>query len=214
MTDNTFAPAAEAAVEGTSRSTLLIAGGLVGALVLGGGGYLLLSGGSDDDLGAGAPVVTRTKPAPKSATPAKRATASTASKPGLLPATTTVRIGRDPFLALYVMPAAGAAESVGAPSTGTTTVGGTTSGSSGTATTSTTYPMVLKRVYGSGSERTAEFSVDGKTMLAKVGSVFGKTSELKLLSLSQNSKGTWLGTVQVGDSDPFDAVQGQKVYVA
>jgi hypothetical protein len=213
------APEAEEQTGGTSRRTLLVAGGLVAALALGGGGYVLLSGGSDD-LSSAPPVqhfgVTKTTKAQtptKAVTPVKK----TAVK---VPVTSTVPLGRDPFHALYVPSVAAPATSV-ATGTNTTPATTTTGGSTTTPTTTnpgparpTTYKLSLTKVTGSGKDLTATFTVGGKLMVAKVGTVFGPTGELKLLSLGQNSKGVWVATIQVGDSEPVDAPKGATLYVA
>jgi hypothetical protein len=222
MTQNAFAPPLEAPEaeesSGGSRRTALVAGGLAAAVALAGGGYLLLSGGSDTTPTAtpasrlGSTVVKRAvahKPAVKAVPPVVQ-----------VPVTSTVPLGRDPFHALYIAPVAG-------PATGTTPT--TTTGSTSTSTSSppssgstTTapppaapkvYKLVLTGVSGSGSNLTATFNVGGKLMVAKVGSVFGPTSELKLLSLTQDAKGVWTATIQVGDSEPVDAPKGQALYV-
>ncbi|HUR13707.1 MAG TPA: hypothetical protein VM097_04360, partial [Mycobacteriales bacterium] len=85
-----------------------------------------------------------------------------------------------------------------------TTSGGTTT----TPVAPTSYKLVLTKVSGG----TATFSVGGKMMLAKVGSVFGPTAELKLLDLTDTPKG-WVATIQVGDSEPVDALRGETLYV-
>jgi len=225
MTLNTFAPppggetpAAEESA-GTSRRTLLVAGGVAAALALGGGGYVLLSGGSDsaEDTAASSSLGVRHLAQPTVKRPAKPAV-----KPLVkVPPTSTVPLGRDPFHALYLLPVVSAVSvpTTTAPTTATpTTTTPTTSGSTynppaPTSNTPKTYKLVLTRVYGSGKDLTGVFSVGGKTMVAKVGSVFGPTQELKLLSLSQNAKGVWTATIQVGDSEPMDAVKGQALYV-
>ena len=111
------------------------------------------------------------------------------------------------------------------PTAGRSTTGVTPTTTSGTTTTPTTttsgptttkpstYKLVMTKVTGSGSGLTASFSVAGKLMVAKVGSVFGPTSEIKLLSLGQDAKGAWVATLQVGDSEPFDAAKGETLYV-
>lgn len=223
MTQTMFAPppviaAPEGAPEtgGSSRRPLILVGGLVAALALAGGGYVLLSGGgSSDDLGSG-PFVP---PAAKSATkpvakPAVKAPA--AAKPAVkVPPTSTVPLGRDPFHALYLAPVATTATTTtAAPPTTTTTAPTTpTTTTTGTTTAPSTYKLTMTRVTGSGSGLTASFTVGGKLMAAKVGSVFGPTSEIKLLSLGQNTKGVWVATLQVGDSEPFDAAKGETLYV-
>lgn len=197
MTQNTFAPPVpetdglpfEPESAGRSRRTLLIAGGAVAALVLGGGGYLLLSGGSSS-APAPAPVIHFGASSGKT-TPKK--VLKPAVKPAAqLPPTTSVPIGRDPFRALYLLPVAAPATNTtpaGPTATTTTTTGTTTStGSTSGTTTPTTYKLQLKSVDSSGTTPVGTFTVGGKTMVAKQGSVFGPTSELKLLSLTQDPK--------------------------
>ena len=226
MTLNTFAPPSvdEAPVAqepaGTSRRTVLVAGGVAAALALGGGGYVLLSGGSDstpDTFVSAIGAQKHLQPA------AKRPTKAVVAKPVVkVPPTSTVPLGRDPFHALYLLPVVSAPTAQVAPTTTTPGTTTTSTGSTGSTTsnpaapTSTapkTYKLVLTRVYGSGKDLTGVFSVGGKTMVAKVGSVFGPTQELKLLSLSQSAKGVWTATIQVGDSEPMDAAKGQALYV-
>lgn len=203
-----------------SRRPVLLVGGLVAALVLGGGGYVLLTGGSSESDDA---LVVR-----HSAPSRTQTTANKPAAPVVVPALSRVQLGRDPFKPLYVVPAADPAAVPGAPTGstggtpttgGSTTTGGTTgSGSTGSGTgtvtpATKTHALVLTKVTGSGDDQTASFTVDGRTMVAKVGSVFGPTSELKLLSLSQNEKGVWVATIQVGDSEPVDATKGETLYV-
>jgi len=215
MTQTMFAPppvlepVQEEVESGGSRRTLLVAGGLVAALALGGGGYVLLSGGSSETPSAAPVIRFGHKPATtKVTTPAK-------VKPAVkVPATSTVPLGRDPFHALYILPVQ-AAPTTDTPATSTapaSTSSSTTTTSTTTAAKPTVYKLVLSSVSGSGTDRTATFSVGGKFMVAKVGSVFGPTSELKLLDLTQTSKG-WVATLQVGDGEPFDAKKGETLYV-
>jgi hypothetical protein len=219
MTVDTFAPPAEAPVEeaGRSRRTVLVAGGAAAALVLGGGGYFLLSGGSDSTPESAAPISL-----PHAVRPAAKAPAKPAAKKPVVkvPATSTVPLGRDPFRALYIAPVATAVVPASTGTTGTSTpttptqpAGGTTTPAQPVPAAPTSYKLVLTRVYGSGKDLTGVFSVGGKTMLAKVGSVFGPTGELKLLSLSESPKGVWTATLQVGDSEPVDASRGETLYV-
>jgi hypothetical protein len=222
MTQTMFAPPSveETAVEetpaaGGSRRTALVAGGVVAALALGAGGYFLLSGGSSEPTASTAPVHHFGVPAKTGAKPVVK----TATKPAAqVPPTTSAPIGRDPFHALYVAPAAGDGAVAPAPATGTTaTTTTTTSSSSGSTTTPAqptqpvapkTYKLVLTKV----SAGTATFTVGGRYMAAKVGSVFGPTAELRLLDLTDTAKG-WVATIQVGDGDPVDAPMGQALYV-
>jgi hypothetical protein len=222
MTLNTFAPppggesSAPEESAGTSRRTVLVAGGIAAALALGGGGYVLMSGGSDtpDTFVSAIGAQKHLQP------PAKRPAKAVVAKPVVkVPPTSTVPLGRDPFHSLYLLPVAAAVTipttTTPTTTTPTTTTPGTTTSNpvTPTSTAPKTYKLVLTRVYGSGKDLTGVFSVGGKTMVAKVGSVFGPTQELKLLSLSQSAKGVWTATIQVGDSEPMDAVKGQALYV-
>ncbi len=73
---------------------------------------------------------------------------------------------------------------------------------------------MLQRVYGTGKDSTAEFTIDGRKVVAKVGVRFGPTSEIRLISLQQGPKAAqWTSVLQVGDGEPFDAVTGEKVSV-
>ena len=218
MTENSFTEAAEE--QGSNRKPLLIAGGAVGLAVLAGGGWMLLHGGSSSSDDTAFVVHKSTKAPVTKQVVTKSTTSKATTHVTKLPPVSTVRIGRDPFAALYVVPVAPNPALAGStpttPTTTTTTPTGTTSGSGTSAPTSTApkpYALKLTRVYGSGSDRTAVFTVAGKTQLAKVGSVFGRTSELKLLSMQQDAKGAWSVTVQVGDADPVDVATGQSVFV-
>lgn len=226
MTENTFtAPAEEQSA--SNRKTLFIAGGAAGALVLAGGGFLLLHGGSSSDDAFG-PVPHKARPAVTTA----KAPVRQSVKPSKLPAASAVKIGRDPFAALYIVPAAGTAPAgtgttpttggttPTTPTTGGTTPTTTTSGTGGSTTptkpttpVATHYTLKLLSVSGFGSSQTAAFSVAGKKQYARVGSVFGRTSEIKLLSFQQISKGVWSVTIQVGDDDPKDLAIGEAISV-
>lgn len=216
-----------AAVEetsGASNKRVVIAGGVAAALVLAYGGHMLLSGGSDNQA-----LVIPLKKHHVSAQAAKAAGVS--AKPASaakIPAPSTVKLGRDPFLALYVVPApvvapvapSGSVTPTGSvtplsPSTGNGAGSGAGAGAPAGRgpVASSTYAVKLTRVYGTGSDQTAQFLVRGKTQLARVGAVFGASQELKLLSLQQNAKGVWIAVLQVGDAEPFDALAGQAYYV-
>jgi hypothetical protein len=216
MTENSFLDAMPAADEpsgDSNRRALVLGGSVLAVAALGFGGYTLLGGSSRTPTPTPAlglhsfgttPVTTH-------------AVAKTPAKVQVVPVVSKQRIGKDPFLALYVVPAA-AAPSTTSP---TTTVPTSTSTNT-TPTTTTTTPTVVKpvnhtlkltRVYGSGKDQTAVFAIDGRTQLAKVGSVFGPTAELKLLNVGQDAKGHWVATLQVGDGQPFDALMGQTLYV-
>lgn len=216
MTTPEFAAADEA---GTDRKKLVLVGGLVAALLAGGGGYMLLSGGGGDDVALGVPPVR--KPAAVKGTPAKAA--KLAAKPAAkVPAATTVRLGRDPFLALYVQP-------VAAPEGSTTTSGGTTtpttvgtptggSSTDGSATptgTSAPYALTLVSITGAANEdKVFTFSVGGTKKSVVAAQKFGKYSELVTLNFIKNSKGAPVAAlVQVGDDDPVVIRIGEKLSV-
>ncbi|MCW2779260.1 MAG: hypothetical protein JWN17_2985 [Frankiales bacterium] len=239
---------AEAAEEagGSNRRVLVLAGGVVAALALAATSFLVL-GGSDDstDVAVASPVVRTTRavqPAVAQRAPVKA--------PAKLPVAFTEDLGRNPFKALYVAPAAAAGPATDptltggaavAPATGGTTTGSTTGStttgsgtgtgtapSTGGSTPTTTgpapvtptaptareYSLVLKRVYGAGKDLTAEFTIDGRKQVAKVGVRFGPTSEIRLISLQEGPKtGQWTSVLQVGDGEPIDAVTGDRVSV-
>ncbi len=240
MSDNMSAyDAADEAGSG-NRRVLFVAGGAAAAVALAAGGYFLVGGGGGSSA---APAPIRRGIVKQDTTTSAKGTGvqAVALKPATsLPPVSAARLGRDPFKALYILPvtapvAAPAATTpivtipVGTTPVGTTPVGTTPVGTTPTtapatqapATTPTTppkpvastYALKLTRVYGTGVDTTASFAVGSKTQLAKVGSVFGRTQELKLLSLQQNDKGVWVAVVQVGDSDPFDVAIGQTLYV-
>jgi hypothetical protein len=144
-----------------------------------------------------------------------------------LPVAYKQQIGRDPFKALYVAPAVTAAAPAAA---GTSTVvstlpaatapapttadGAVSSDTTPVAPVDKEYKLVLTRVYGTGTDRTGVFTIDGKQELAKIGSKFGPTNEIVLLSFQQGPKaGQWTTVLQVGDGDPFDVVSGVAAYV-
>ena len=221
MSENTFpfagdeAPYDDAPAEG-NRSRVLVFGALAAAVVLG-GGYLLFGGGDSAELTAASDVV-RPSRAVKAAETAKRPVLAT------LPIKYDEQIGRDPFRALYVRPAPAAVAAPAAPgSTGVLVPifggSGTTGGAAGPAApagspTAQTYKLVLTRVYGTAADRTAVFSIDGKQQVAKIGTKFGPTSEIILLSFQEGPKpGQWTTVLQVGDGDPFDVVTGVPAYV-
>jgi hypothetical protein len=201
-----------------NRKAVIAAGGVAAALVLAAAGYFFLGGSGDgavDSAFVPGRVAHPAVAAPKSATkPAKK-----------LPAPYKEQLGRDPFKALYVLPAVAQA-GPGVTATGTTAPG-VTPAVSGTGTVPTTgggttptttankeYKLILMRVYGTGTDRTAVFSIDGKQQVAKIGTKFGPTSEIVLLSMQQGPKaGQWTSVLQVGDGDPFDVVTGAPAYV-
>src|SRR3954469_18254449 len=95
-----FLPAdADDSGDGANRRNLLIVGAIVGALVLGLVAFFLLKGGGNSNPAPSGAVVHQVLP------PAK-APAAKGPKPLKLPKVYKGHIGRDPFKALYVAPAA------------------------------------------------------------------------------------------------------------
>jgi hypothetical protein len=213
MTDQTFeAPTSD---EPANRRNLVIAGGAAGLLVLAGAGFLLLSGGSSGSTTSVANSLPRAPLVVKSATSPKRATA-TAIK---LPAASAVRVGRDPFLALYVAPVAPAAGSTSpSGSTSTTTSGSTSTGSTTPTTapaTGASYALKLVSVKSDpGGAKFFTFTYGTTTKVVLPAQRFGKFGELVVLTYVKDAKGTVLGAViQVGDDNPIEVPIGAKVTV-
>jgi len=204
--------------EGTTDRRKLAAAGIAAAVVLAGGGFFLLSGGSEDP--APAPIVSGKKVGPAPAPVAKNG--------AVLPPVSSIKLGRNPFRPLYVVPVAAPAAAPAAAG-GTTTTGGTTTGGTtttvGTGTTTTgttgttpkpttapkpkapaTYALRLASVDGGGSNLTAKFLIgaDKKIQYARAGSVFGRHLEIRLLSIQKGAKGAGTAVIQVGDGSPFD----------
>ncbi|MCU1693331.1 MAG: hypothetical protein JWM64_2422 [Frankiales bacterium] len=232
-----------------NRRVLLMAGGVVAALALAGASYVFLGSSDQVDDTAFTPVTRAAQPA----TVGKKATAATRKiATPKVPVPFDEALGRNPFKALYVVPAAAPAAAVGVvdptlpqgttgttvavgTGTGTTTGTGTSTGTSAGSTTTTgstttgtaakpaaapaaptarEYALMLQRVYGAGKDLTAEFTIDGRKQVAKIGVRFGPTSEIRLISLQQGPKASqWTAVLQVGDGEPFDAVTGDKVSV-
>ena len=223
------APALEEESESGSRRNLLALGGLAALLVAGGAAFFLLSGGdetSEDIAFVPPPRTGVTAPAivvPKAVT---------------LPVATNVPLGRNPFKALYVQPAAAPADAAptgpatspalaGGPAivlvtptapTGSAPFPGPTDGGAGPGPgippVAVEHELVLRRVSGEGDALSAAFTIDGAATSAKVGETFGPTSEIKLLSLQEGPQpGRWTAVLQVGDAAPFDVGIGESVRV-
>jgi hypothetical protein len=210
MTENTMAVAADD--ESGGKRKLIVAGGAVGLVVLGAAGYMLLNGGgSSNDAGFTLPV--HHVQAPKSSTTLKSHVPAVRS----LPAASQVRIGRDPFNALYVVPVAPPAGTSGS-STGTpatTPSGSPTAGTGATTPTAARYVLVLKTVTRDpGGAYLFNFTVDGTPKTVLPAQRFGKYGELVVLTYVKSSKGAVTGAVvQVGDDSPIQVPLGVKVSV-
>ena len=211
MTQTTMLPAAPDAPESHNRRNVLLAGGLA-AVVLAGGGYYFLAGGSSSDNASDTFVVPRHKVAPVTRTAAK---APVRAKAAVIPATSTVPIGRNPFKVLYVAP-------VASTTTTTTTTGTTTTSPTGTTTGSTTpaktvsYQLTLLSITGGtgGYAHQFTFSLSGTKKTVLIGQKFGNYGELQVLTFTRTASGKVTGAVgQGGADDPVPVAIGQKITV-
>ncbi|MBK5307252.1 MAG: hypothetical protein JJD92_11240 [Frankiaceae bacterium] len=193
-----------------NRKAIMVAGGVAAALVVVAGGWFLLGGGDEAE---DAFFVPRAKPA--AAAPAAKAPAVKVAKK--LPVAYKEPLGRDPFRALYVVPAAPVAAAPVAAAAPTTTTSGT--GTNGTfgATTPTSTRYTLKLVSISKPSPEVRFSTwmvgaDKKTVIPA--QRFGKYGELVVLAFSKNASGVVdRAVIQVGDDSPMDVAIGESVSV-
>ena len=133
----------------------------------------------------------------------------------VIPVASNVKLGRDPFNALYVVPVAAP---VAAPGTTTTTTGttSTTSGTTAGAPVSTpAYALQLLSITGpANSDKVFVFSYGGVKKTVVAAQKFGKYGELVTLNYLKNSKGTPIAALlQVGDDDPVVIKIGEKLTV-
>ena len=198
MTENTFfEPVDDEPAQ--SRRSLLVLGAVGGALALAAGGYFLLGGGE----GAGGSELVAQ---PTSRAPVVAMAPTAAKKLVVLPAVSKVRLGRDPFLALYIPPVV---SPVG-PATGSGTTGTTPTGTTGVPTAPGTAPAptvpmaptgspgllparppaaVKHRfsvfgITGSAATGRARVSIDGGApFTVHEGSVFGPSKELTVTDI-------------------------------
>lgn len=204
--------------ESSNRKAVFVAGGVAAALVLGVGGWLLL-GGSGDDSAAVAFVPSTTH---RPAIAAPKAAAQPAKK---LPAAYKARLGRDPFKALYVVPAAAPAGGGTSTESTPTTTGTTTTGTTGTSTTATgtttpagTTRYTLKLVSMStpkpGEARFYNWLVAGAKKTVIPAQRFGKFGEVVVLASEIDNAGKTVGAIiQVGDDSPIDVKVGESVSI-
>ena len=196
-----------------NRKAAMVAGGVAAALVLGAGGWFLLGGGGDsEDTSSG--FVPNLKPRTTAAAPAAAAPTKK------LPAAYTATLGRDPFKALYVVPAAApaAAAPVAPTSTGTSTgTSGSTTSTTTTPTGTTRYALKLLSIStpsGAGEVRYFSWSVAGKTTTVIPAQRFGKYGEIVVLAYEKSTAGKVTGAIiQVGDDSPIDVQIGETVSV-
>jgi hypothetical protein len=212
MTDNTFAEAPADGGEGSNRKVVLMGGGVAVAVLAGAGWFLLHSGSSSDPTAL--PVVHR---APVVAHNAQVTKSTLKRKTTQLPAASSVKIGRDPFAALYVVPVAAAPAST--TGTSTTPATGTTTATTPTNPTDTAanarYTIVLTKVTtGSGGAKFFTFKIGTTYKTVIPAQRFGKYGELVVLTWVENSKHAVIGAVlQVGDDNPIGVPIGVKTSV-
>ena len=211
MTEYTMAPATESFAAddaGKRRKLMIVAGGVAGAVVLGGAGFLLLSGGGSEEEA----FVLPTHRAPKAVTakaPTLKSKVPTTSK---LPTASSIRIGRDPFRALYLAPEAGSGAAPGAGGSGETTQ---TGGSASDPAANAPYVITLTKVTSDpGGAKFFTFVIGKETKVVLPAQRFGKYGELVVLAYVKNSKGAISGAVlQVGDDNPITVLIGAKTSV-
>lgn len=195
----------------------VVALGAVAALLLAGGGWYFLNGSGSDDIAMGVPAAGVVKPAavrPAVKPVAKAAPKKTAVKPtSVLPVASNVKLGRDPFKALYVVPVAAPAKPAATTTTGTTS---TTSGTAaGTPVSTPSYALQLVSITSPrNSDPFFVFSYGGVKKTVVAAQKFGKYGELVTLNYIKNSKGTpTAALLQVGDDDPVVIRIGEKLTV-
>jgi hypothetical protein len=197
------------------RNKKLLVGGAAALVVLSVGAFLLLRTGDASDSAAFDPVKHHVVAAGRGVVPVAPAKAGTKPvKRASLPAPSSVRLGRDPFKALYTVPVVVATTSdpvAGVP--GATGATPSTGGAAVTGPSVKTYTLKLIRVYGKGADQTGVFTISGRTQSARVSSVFGPMAELTVLSFQQDSRGVSTAVLTAGDGAPVDAVLGHAITV-
>jgi hypothetical protein len=195
-----------------NRKAVLIAGGVAAALVLGAAGWFFLGGSSDSSTDSALVPTHQVRPA---VVAPKKAAVKPVKK---LPAAYKAQLGRDPFKALYVVPAATTTAPVG--TVPTTTPGSpaptTVNGSTGTsAPVAARYPLKLVSISKPSPEvRFFTWTVDAKKTVVIPAQRFGKLGELVVLAYTRNAAGTATGAIiQVGDDSPIDVAIGESVSV-
>ena len=220
-------PLDDEAVDSTDRRKLAVVGAAVAVVVVLIAAFFLMKGGNSADNAAVPPHVVP----PAASTGTQTGVAAKPAKAVHLPKTYAGVVGRDPFKALYVPPAAKADNGNGAEGTTTTApvpTGGTTvpTGTTGTTTSPTTtttgadaglgpnyVPVWVELVRVSGTQ-SATFVVgytNGKrsrtVTYSQIAAPTGvRTVFASVFSLLSIQNGT--ATVQVGDGTPFDLTRG------
>lgn len=193
----------QATEEGTDRRRLAVFG-LIGLVVVGLLGWLLLGSGGGEDTQAVVPSGKRGLVA---------APATPSAKPTTLPPASNGALGRDPFRPV-ISTAAPAPVSTGGAVAGPGAVASPAATPAAKPTAAPTYALRLTRVDGSGANLTARFLLGKSTIqYARVGSRFGRTAEIKLISLTSDGGGKGSAVIQVGEA-PFDLSTGDPaIYV-
>jgi hypothetical protein len=193
------------------RLALIVAAAGALALLLALGAKMFLFSGGDTPKVAAAPVP---KPKPAASAPVVPKPAVVIPAPETVPSTFSDVVGRDPFTALYVAPAAASGTSTGTPATGTTAAPGTadpttTASSTGTsptgpaATTSAGKRVSLVHAFTKDGKQYAQTKVDATVFTPAVDDTFATT--FKLVSV-KSTCASYLN----GD-ESFSLCEGQEV---
>ncbi len=193
------------------RLALIVAAAGALALLLALGAKMFLFSGGDTPKVAAAPVP---KPKPAASAPVVPKPAVVIPAPETVPSTFSDVVGRDPFTALYVAPAAASGTSTGTPATGTTAAPGTadpttTAPSTGTsptgpaATTSAGKRVSLVHAFTKDGVQYAQTKVDATVFTPAVDDTFATT--FKLVSV-KSTCASYLN----GD-ESFSLCEGQEV---
>ncbi len=213
--DEATADSAVAEQGNSNKKALIVAGGVVAALVLGAGGYFLTSGdGASSQAASTRPAGTAVpKVVGKKATAPKPSVVVAAPKPVQLPAVFKEQLGRDPFKPLYVQPVVAAGPTAATGTTGTTGTNGTT-GAGTTANAPYSLKLTALAVGNGDQASTFSFLVSGASKTVLPAQRFGKYGELVVLAYTKNSAGKVTGAiVQVGDDQPGRIALGETISV-
>jgi hypothetical protein len=205
---------------GANRRKLFIAGGVAGAAVVAVAAFMLLHGGSSASTANSAVVPHGTVKSPVVVASSHAGTKSTR-----LPKKSKVQAGRNPFIALYTVPAATGTEVGGTTTVGATpapdpTVSAPAGGPTTPPTTGPTAPPVgplgvptyLQLLSTKGTQSATfrvgyshhkfkQYKVDAPSADASSGTVFGVV--FALISVKHN-----VATIQIGDGAPFQLSPG------
>src|SRR5664280_1095077 len=175
------------------RLALIVAAAGALALLLALGAKMFLFSGGDTPKVAAAPVP---KPKPAASAPVVPKPAVVIPAPETVPSTFSDVVGRDPFTALYVAPAAASGTSTGTPATGTSPTGPA-------ATTSAGKRVSLVHAFTKDGVQYAQTKVDATVFTPAVDDTFATT--FKLVSV-KSTCASYLN----GD-ESFSLCEGQEV---